>query len=407
MLLREIATSPRIARRYMERYLNNGSPSGFTQKHTTSSETSPFGTVADFSLLTASLSDDLIEDFGELPSWLCPGEIPLHPDMACEEIVVANCEKVTPNNLLVAPTASGRTVEIIDPTHAGFVKLHYQRLLGRVNRQISRSHALAAIDVTSILDRATENQTVPPIFSFLRESGARVGSLRTPTGGRHEWGTVFRELDPFPQQPRTAFIIPVFSLFALDNNEPRDPPLLTQLCALQELPADEYVFQNILAPILTCYFELLLTCALQFECNAQNVLIGFDQSGEVTTVVFRDFESVDKDLSLAEDLKLGVSFSSRPFKCVHRELYNYSIKHSFMYDFKLGEYILSPIIGTVPDVTARTRLTKRAKEFGRTYVERLPPSFFPLDGQWYSYANVVVDKTARRPYVGMSDPKYR
>jgi hypothetical protein len=407
MLLREIATKPRIARRYMERFLNNGSPSGFTQKYTTSSETSPFGAVAVFSLLTASLSRDLIEDFGEIPKWLCEGEIPLHPDMANEELIITNCEKVIPKNLMVAPTASGRTVEIIDPTHAGFVKLTYDRLLGRVNRQISRAHAVSAIDVTSILDQATKEKTVPSVFSFLRESGARVASLRTPAGGCYEWGSVFREIDPFPEQARTTFIIPVFSLFASDMNEPGDPPLLNQLCALQELPPEEYVFQNVLVPILTCYFELLLTCALQFECNAQNVLIGFDQRGGVTTVIFRDFESVDKDVSLAEDLKLKVSFKSSPFKCVHREFYYYSIKHSFMYDFKLGEYILSPIIATVPEETARSRLTKRTKEFGRDYVGLLPPSFFPLDGQWYSYANVVVDKTARRPYFGMPDPKYR
>lgn len=406
MLLREIAAGPTSARRYMERYVNNGSPSGFTHKYTTSPETSPFGATPAFTLLTASLPHSLIEDFGELPGWLCPGEIPLHPDMAREELIIANSVSVSESNLRVAPTASARTVEVIDP-YASFVKLNYKGLLGRVDRQISRSHALSAIDVTSILDRATKEQILPPVFSLLRESGARVGSLSTPTGAQYEWGAVFREFDPLPRQARTAFLIPAFSLFASDKNEPTDPLLLNQLCALQELPVDEYLFQNVLAPIVTCYFELLLTCALQFECNAQNVLVGFDSHGEVTTVVFRDFESVDKDVSLAEDMRLGVVFSSSPFKCVHRELYNYSIKHSFMYDFKLGEYILSPIIATVPEETARSRLTKRTKEFGRAYVDRLPPSFFPSDGQWYSYANVVVDKTNRRPYFGTPEPKYR
>jgi len=407
MLLREIAGRPTIARRYMERYVNNGSPSGFTHKYTSSPETSPFGPTPSFPLPTASLPDFLIEDLGGLPDWLCPGQIPLHPDMAREELIISNVGNINDTPLQVTPTASARTVEVIDPTYNGFVKLSYKGLLGRVDRQISRSHALAAIDVTSILDRATKEQILPTVFSFLRESGARVGSLNTSNGKRYEWGTVFREIDPFPRQASTAFLIPVFSLFASDVNAPAHPPLLNQLCELQELPADEYLFHNVITPTVVCYFELLLTCALQFECNAQNVVLGFDSKGNVTTVAFRDFESVDKDLSLSEHLKLGMVFSSSPFKCVHRDLYNYSTKHSFMYDFKLGEYILSPIIATVPEETARSRLAKRTKDLGKSYVDRLPPSFFPSDGQWYSYANVVVDKTTQRPYFGTPEPKYR
>jgi len=217
--------------------------------------------------------------------------------------------------------------------------------------KVMTTHALSALDVTAILEWATQERTLPAFFSFLRESGARIASLGTPTGALYEWGTVFREVDPYPRRARTDFLIPAFSLFAVDKNRPSDPLLLHQLSALQTLPAEEYLFVNVIAPIVTCYFEMLLTCALQFECNAQNVLLGFDPCGAISTVLFRDFESVDKDVSLADDLKLGVVFTS-PFKCVHRELYNYSIKHSFMYDFKLGEYILSPIIGAVPEEAA-------------------------------------------------------
>jgi hypothetical protein len=403
MLLREIAARPTITRRYMERYVNDGSPSGFTYKYTSSPETSPFGTTSTFTLPAATLPLHRIEDLGELPGWLCAGEIPLHPDMAREDLIISNSMRISETSVRVTPTASGRTVEVVDPTYTGFVKLNYNGLLGRVNRQISRSHALSAIDVTSILERATKEQILPTCFSFLREPGARVGNLSTSTGADYEWGTVFREFDPL----RTAFLIPAFSLFASDKNQPTDPPLLNQLCALQKNRTDEYLFDNVVAPIVICYFELLLTCALQFECNAQNVLLGFDPRGELTTVVFRDFESVDKDISLAEDLKLGVVVSSRPFKFVHSELYNYSIKHSFMYDFKLGEYVLSPIIASVPDEAARIRLTERTRHLGRTYVGRLPPSFFPSNGEWYSYANVVVDKSTRRPYFGTPEPKYR
>lgn len=41
---------------YMERYVNEGSPSGFTSIHTTSYETNPFTGLANFNLL--EFSDD-------------------------------------------------------------------------------------------------------------------------------------------------------------------------------------------------------------------------------------------------------------------------------------------------------------------------------------------------------------
>lgn len=391
----------------MERYVNNGSPSGFTEKYTSSPTTSPFGQTPSFTLHAAVFSPSLVEDLGTIPTWLQAGHVLLHPDMAREPLITSNSLEICDTTINVTPTASARTVELLDSEHAGFVKLNYKGLLGRVDRQLSKGHALSALDVTEILECAVRDRNLPDLFSFLRESGARVTSLSTPTGTLYEWGTVFRESDPYPPRKTTTFLVPAFSLFATDRMRPQDPILLTQLGRLQTKAPDEYVFTNIIAPIVTCYFELLLRHALQFECNAQNILLGFDQHGDTTMVLFRDFESVDKDLSLAEDLNLKVTFKSSPFKCVHRDLYNYSIKHSFMYDFKLGEYVLTPIIATISNQAARVRVTQRTKELGQAFIRRLPHSFFPSDGQWYTYANVVVDKTAKRPYVGVRNPTYR
>src|SRR4051794_1620167 len=101
MLLRDIAAEPVLARRYMERYVNNGSPSGFTHKYTSSSATSPFGSSPSFSLFVGSLSTGLIESFGVLPEWLEPGTILLHPDMATQVVITSNCAVAIDNRLRV------------------------------------------------------------------------------------------------------------------------------------------------------------------------------------------------------------------------------------------------------------------------------------------------------------------
>src|ERR1051325_695548 len=330
MLLGDISRDLTVARRYMERYVNDGSPSGFTERHTSSAETSPFGVVPHFRLWSASVPDECIEDIGTIPEWIGAGNILLHPDMVTEPPFATDSARVELTNIRVTPTASARTVEVIDPPSGIYAKLHYDALLGRVNRRLTRSHACAALDVNAILRRAISEDALPPLFAFLPESSARVAILRTPDGAALEWGTVFREVEPQPRLKATTFLIPAFSLFSADRNNATDPPLLAQLAALRSMSIGGYTYENSAKPIVCCYFELLLRFALQFECNAQNIILGFDEHGSISTVIFRDFESVDKDISLADDLNLSVTFSSYPFKCVHRELYNYSIKHSFM-----------------------------------------------------------------------------
>jgi len=405
MRLRDIQTNPLVARRYMERYINNGSPSGFTQKFTSSTETNPFGNVPFFNLWAVTLKVDRVEDFGDIPEWLDDNVIPIHPDMTTQAIFAANDCTPSKTCIRVCPTASVRTVEVIDFARGGYLKLHYNGLLGRVNRRLTRSHALAALDVTSILDRASGACQLPERFGYFAEHGARIASFTDEHGACVEWGTVFREIEPKPYRQATVFLIPAFALFATDPKNPNGPTLLLQLAKVRGVSIDEYV-SEIVTAIVSCYFEMLLHYALQFECNAQNLVLGFSVCGSITSVNFRDFESVDKDLSLVEALGLNISFSSYPFKCVHRDLYNYNIKHSFMYDFKLGEYVLTPLIRLLPP-SKKPRVIEGIRTLARHYISQLPAGFFPADGLWYNYANVVVDKTKERPYVGNPEPRYR
>jgi hypothetical protein len=135
--------------------------------------------------------------------------------------------------------------------------------------------------------------------------------------------------------------------------------------------------------------------------------VGFDANGKPTVIILRDFESVDKDVSLAEDLHLDVHFESGPYKCLYRDQYNYSIQHSFMYDFKLGEYLLKPLISCLTNAHDRTQVVARTKGLAQSFIRRLPESFFPADGKEYRYDSLVHDRSKPRPYFGQPDPPYR
>src|ERR1051325_3289088 len=407
MLVDEILRAPACARRYMERYVNNGSPSGFTQLYNCSPETSPLGDTPAFELFAAEFPDDVIENLGASPSWLAPIAVPLHPDMANDVLIAANSARMSKTAFSVTPTASGRTVELLEPPGFGYIKLNYRGMLGRINRQITRAHAISAVEVTTILRRATAEATLPPQFAYYPESSARVAALTNPDGGVYEWGTVFREAAEEPPGNKAVFVVPAFSLFGTDRRRPSDRLLLHQLIERSSISAADYVFEGIVAPLLRSYFSLILNYALQFECHAQNVLVGFNDAFYPTSVIVRDFESVDKNVSLAEDLHLDVTFGSAPYKCLYRDQYNYSIQHSFMYDFKMGHYLLTPLIACVESAEDRTAIVARTKELARSFIARLPENFFPADGKEYRYDSVVHDRSKPRPYFGLPNPSYR
>lgn len=391
---------------HMERYVNTGSPSGFTEKYTTSPHTSAKGSSDEFYLCSVDFPDNLtFQDFGHEPeffSW----KMLVHPDMIDDELFSV-CSKVNKEAVLVAPTASSRTVKIIDKD-GWFLKLNYKGLIGRADRQIGRNQALSAIEVSNIIAEAIEVGKLPNTFFFLRELFARV--VKIPVNNSfYEWGIVLREPRPYPKNDEIKYIIPAFSLFSKDDKSPSDPTILTQLIKKQDKTVEDFLFEDIISPVYEAYFNILIRCGLQLECHAQNTSFAIDKYFRIVGVVAKDAESIDKDLSLMNELKLKNEISTMKYKCLSKGDYNYEIMHSFMFDFKLGEYLIIPLIEDAFKNYSfnKTELIDRIKKYNNTFIKQLPNNFFPKDGKWYSYENIVHDITKKRPYIANDNPMFR
>jgi hypothetical protein len=392
---------------YLERYVNDGSPSGFTEKYNTSIETNPLGPISSFELCSIKVPDEInCIDFGMQPGFLSTRQILIHPDMVNSELL-CECSKQRDSGFIVFPTSSSRTVKILG-SEGWFIKLNYDGFIGRIDRQLGISQASAAVEVSERISEQFGRGGLSSKFSFMRETFARVADLKTSTR-TYEWGMVAREPAPYPTNNSLKYIFPAFSLFSQDRKNPRDPTLLEQLFAHQSKSPRLFLLEGLLFPILESYFSLLLTCGLQLECHAQNTLIGLDDDFQIITVVERDAESIDRDLSLMSDLGLDVMQPRSEYKCLRRGQYNYEIMHSFMYDFKLGAYLLDPLI----DVACKTQkldkglVCSEIKSFARNFISKLPTDFFPEDGMWYSYESVVHDRSQRRNYIATPNPLYR
>ena len=114
MKLDEVLGDPTTAWLTMERYVNDGSPSGITT--TTSDRTSPTGPFAHFQLPFYSCPEVTVRSAGhqfhdpDLPA----AAFPVHPDIdpATEGGLPADHAPITVDTVRVTPTSSGRSSRI-------------------------------------------------------------------------------------------------------------------------------------------------------------------------------------------------------------------------------------------------------------------------------------------------------
>jgi len=416
-----------------ERYLNNGSPSGFSDTHTTSAYTHPKSATPSFKLKNIRFEPNiLVETIGRLNTkYGDDGCIFIHPDIISTGELLKNIIYSVEGELLVAPTASGRTVLALEDKY--FIKLAYPTYLGRLVRHMSGEIVRSAFEVTKQLVAALETKKPNSAFSILREDFGRVAHVPTANStyngiplplnanGYYELGVLFRELEPFPYIDEEEYLVPFFALFAQEHDPVtqlpavrQDKPLLIQLFEKQDKSMHDFLLNDILFPLFNTYFDALIYAGVELEAHAQNMLLTIDKDCKVKRIVCRDLESAGRDVPVMEymgiehtkhgDYKYNIIGSTEP----GQKYPKYYINHSFMFDFKLGEYLVTPIIDLAQTYGSldRSRLENEIKEFNHQFINKLPSGFFPPD--WCHYENVNWSQERKeRTYIWQDNPKYR
>ncbi len=394
---------------YLERYVNNGSPSGFTDLHTTSDSTNPFKGKDRFHLLEFDDRDVSCIILGKTEK-LFQGNINYaHPDSINSEVLRIGGRKLNKSEFVVSPTSGGRTMLIRESNYIGYIKLTYDiARIGRVDRQLTFNHCLSSIEVTESLKKCIDENKFPSTFSLLIESSAKISMLETQDS-IYEWGTIYREGKPYPYTEDNVQLVPGFSLFSVDRKSKKDEYLINQFIELSNSDPNEYLI-NLLKMIVDCYWAVVLNCAFHLECHGQNCLFEVDEEFNITRIVIKDMDSVDKDIPLAKYFGFKYNWKSCPYMCFDESIYFYSIRPSFIYDFKLGEYLLSPLIKSVADKFHLNKfdIEKEVRGYVKaTYTYKLPDFYFPSDGCWYNCDNTERKPGTRRKYFAHENPKFR
>lgn len=403
MLLYEIEKEPMIALDYMERQVNNGSKSGFTDIHNTSFETNPFYSngyqvmklipyeknIVCFGYLNQD--NNIIKDADGIfihPDWFLPenkGEI--------------NKLGRVEESLRVIPTSSARTVRVAG--YDIYMKLHYPGVLGRVNRKLGFKQLISGIEITSIFGEARRNDEFPDFFEYMPESYGRLFSNE-----QIEFGYIIREM---PKLIKDYYLIPGFSLFSKDRNAIESPQLLVQILEKSSSPLD-FFLKDICFRLIDIFFWCVLQEGIIPEMHSQNVMFAFDEKWDVQKIILRDFESIDKDISIRQKLGKHIDFKEYPYKCISINNKDYLKRYSFMFDHKLGEYLLEPLVECTASFLHMNSqeickiISNYVKEKYRTAISDL----FPSNGYWYKYPDIEIDRSKEeRPFISMGAAVYR
>lgn len=368
---------------YLERYVNNGSPSGFTNINTTSKGTRPQDDFKTFNVFLVKLKDSIDVDFGDISQLhLKKNEILIHPDCFENYKDFVEYKKDIP----AIPLASMRTVYI--PTYGVFIKLQYDKMLGRIERKINEEHAKHSISISQIIK---ESYIRNKDEYFMIETGSRIVK-----NDFFSIGMTIREAKLFPTFTTNHMLIPAFSLFGRDLKQSNDMCILEQIYQKQEKNPDDFIFNSFLKPAIELFFNLLLQTGLVIEAHAQNILFVLADN-RINGIVLRDFESIDKDLEIGKKYN---KFFNMKYKCFSSSHPEYSKRHSFMFDFKLGEYLLEPIIeASIKFGANKNVLYERCRQLSNHFIEKFPRDFFPMDG-WYSLEKKLIDRNTNfRGYI--------
>lgn len=393
MNILDIANAPVQALDYMDRLINDGPPSKMFFANNVSLQYNPL-LVDQVNVDIVSFFDTPPKKYGEEPEIISKtlGEngLFIHPDFHARAgaILGEDCFKISCEGV---PTSSSRTIRL--PQLQCYIKLHYPATLGRVSKALSRQDILNSIDVTNALYHAIRRGVVSPLLGFFPEVSGRGATI----GDSEFTFTVRKSCAEAQRAEYIKYIVPAFSLYGKDYKKPHDPTLLAQLISNRIGVGCAYV-EKLLIPVVDCYLSLLFLEGLQHEMHSQNFLLGFDGKWELQAIILRDLESIQKDLTIRSDNRIKERIESYPSRCLWRGQENYEVKHSFMYDHKLFEFFIKPLVEKTEknNIERCTEVYREIQGFVRNKYSAQINEYFPKDGMWYKFDDVIVAQGIKR-----------
>lgn len=206
---------------------------------------------------------------------------PVHPEVWTSDEAAELRAMPRGAPLRVAPTASTRTVMVLEPDMPShFLKLHCPRRISRFMRELRRKNVHNSVAVSRELAELAHGQDR---FGFLCDAlGVTFGS------DADAWGFLVRDRLPSPRG--SELLVPCFALFGGDLQHPSDPPLVLQLIERLGVEPGAFLLDSILLSVVESWVLVARERGILLESHAQNTLLELDAELRPRRIVHRDFD---------------------------------------------------------------------------------------------------------------------
>lgn len=214
--------------------------------------------------------------------------LPVHPQTseALDVPYVREISQEKANEIEVSPTASSRTVYVLgseDTPHC--LKLHFPFQITRSKRTLDHRTIQHSINVSDTLVRSGVALKSSQLGFLLETLGISYKSEED------SWGTLVREMTPYPRVKRGQTLLPLFSLYAPDATHPEDPAVLKQLIEASGQDPADFILEKVLFPLLENWVKVFLETGVVLEAHGQNTCFEYDEETGLGRIVFRDFDT--------------------------------------------------------------------------------------------------------------------
>jgi hypothetical protein len=322
----------------LERFTNDGSPSGHTFTNSSSVATTAWHGLPDFPL--PILRAVQIEEYGNSSlssmGFEMKSECPVHPD--CIHLtghqMLSSSESW--RRLLVAPTSSPRVVMVL-PERRFALKLHYPKKLGRFDRPLLGEQLKIGVDISGHL--TSHNFKFSEFFPEIYAAEYAISPVGTNTS-EQRYGFLLRDLQP-TNFSKLEWAVPAFSLLAQNNLGLLRQPLIYDLVRWTGLKNKlDFICECFLPVLCRSISELVLLAGIWPEVTSQNFFLGKNKNGSFK-IFWRDFQGCFVDQAILTNS--GYSGALLKYK-YHAISPGQEQWRSYLIDDVFNHHIISPIL---------------------------------------------------------------
>jgi len=295
------------------------------------------------------------------------------------------------------PTSSTRTL-FLTKAPGLMVKTHLNKRISHFVRRLKGSSVRHSVQISRECERMARAPDCPTAFAYLPES---IGVVHTAS----DLGYLVREVTPRPYVTDPRILVPFFSLYSRDADQPEDMPILCQLIGRSRSKPLTYFARNILDPFMETWAWAFLARGLLFESHGQNTLLELDASFKVRRIVQRDFQSVPVDPVIRARRGLSTPFKKH---VIGSGDYPRLIEHSLQYDRFIGHCLLRSFVNffnTYYDIPEEETCSLIRRVFRHHIPKEVEQEFF-LPGSMTLGEQAVGDNVYPLVYIS-TPPLYR